>query len=658
MSKKCEILAPAGDTECLHAALSAGADAIYLGADLFNARKRAKNFTLDELEDVVQLCHAHKTKLYVTLNTQLYEKELPLALSYVDRLYQSGVDALIVADFGVASLINKRYPDLELHASTQASVHSLDGASLLAKRLGFTRVVLARELSQKNIEYISKNAPCETEIFVHGAHCMSVSGQCLMSYSMGGRSGNRGECAQPCRLPYRLGKGVSYPLSLKDMCLGAHVTEIVKTGTASLKIEGRMKGPQYVYSTVSKWRELLDSNRNASDRELLSLGAVFSRQGFSDGYFTERIDKSMLGIRSEADKNESKENELSVPPLSRIKVSMRGYFHIGEPARLTLILNGQEFTAYGEDVSRAINAPSSEGDIIKSLSKLGATPFELDTIDIDKDENIMVRVSCLNSLRRECVKMAFSSGRVAKSEEYLAPSLPNVKKIKTALFASCESIPETDYFDIKFVYLDKYKSGCLANGVCLPPVILDDEWEKAEAMLRRAQSDGISYALVGNIGHIERVRALGFKVIGDFRLNAFNKPCVELLMSLGLESLILSPELSLAQLRDFYGYGVIAYGKFPVMTTHKCILKDTYGCLFCHGYLADRQNARLFVHGTFGHRNIIYNSVPVYMADRLEQINTHSLHFIFSDETKNEVLEIIDAYKRRAMSRGDYRRIK
>ena len=210
--RKVEILSPAGDMDALKSAVYGGADAVYFGLDIFNARIRAKNFTLENVEDAIHLCHAHGVKAYVTLNTQLYNKELNKMLEYVGVLYEKGVDALIVADLGVASLIKEHYPDFEIHASTQASVHNLDGAMLLHKTLGYSRVVLARELDKKSIEYISKNAQCETEIFVHGAHCMSVSGQCLASYCMGGRSGNRGECAQPCRLPYKIGKEASYEL--------------------------------------------------------------------------------------------------------------------------------------------------------------------------------------------------------------------------------------------------------------------------------------------------------------------------------------------------------------------------------------------------------------------------------------------------------------
>ena len=302
MKTKIEILAPAGDKSALVGAIYGGADAIYFGTDIFNARIRATNFTLDEAREAIALAHAHSKKVYITLNTQLYEKELPTMLEYVAKLHNMGAHAFIVADFGVAALIKKHYPEIEIHASTQSSVHNLDGANYLYNNLGEKRVVLARELDKKNIEYISKNTKAEIEIFVHGAHCMSVSGQCLFSYCMGGRSGNRGEGAQPCRLPYKIGSKNGYPLSLKDMSLAPNMRELLTLGVDSLKIEGRMKGEEYVSGTSRIYRTLANEFRNASDGEIKTLGALFSRQGFTDGYYQAKIDNSMHVVRTDKDK--------------------------------------------------------------------------------------------------------------------------------------------------------------------------------------------------------------------------------------------------------------------------------------------------------------------------------------------------------------------
>lgn len=655
-----ELLAPCGDKDALISAIAGGADAVYLGLDIFNARIRAKNFTLDSLEEAVSLAHAHNVKVYVTLNTELYDRELSQMLDYVDKMWTSGVDALIVADFGAASLIRKFYPDFEIHGSTQCTAHNLDGVSFLYEKLGFLRVVLARELSKENISYISKNANAETEIFVHGAHCMSVSGGCLMSYAMGGRSGNRGECAQPCRLPYTIGSNNGYHLSLKDMSLSSHIEEIIESGTSSLKIEGRMKSADYVFGTVSIWRRMLNERRSATSKEKSRLEALFSRQGFTDGYFTSNITSKMLGVRSEQNKSETKSLDSNVIELKKPKLSVFGRFILGEKANVTVKIGDREATAYGDIVESAINAPTSYEDIKKNLSKFGSTPYVADKIEIEKSDNIMVRVSTINGLRRSAYEMATGSVRESREHFYKSEKKDyKLPKIKTALFLRAEQIPENkDYFDIIYLPLEKYKSGAGANGVMLPPVVFDNEWEEIDLLLDKAKSDGIKYALVSNIGQIERVKSKGFKLMADFRFNVFNAPCVQLLMESDIENVILSPELTLPQANDLKGVSLIAYGKIPVMTTHKCVLRDTVGCEKCRGYLKDRQNAKFYVEGAYGHRNIMYNSVPIYMADKLSQIKDHSLHFIFSDESREECYKIVESYKRGLEPSFPHKRIK
>lgn len=658
MKNKIEILAPAGDKSALVGAIYGGCDAVYLGTDIFNARIRATNFTLEEASGAIALAHAHQKKVYITLNTQLYEKELPTMLEYVAKLHNMGADAFIVADFGVASLIKKHYPEIEIHASTQSSVHNLDGANYLYNSLGEKRVVLARELDKKNIEYISKNTDAEIEIFVHGAHCMSVSGQCLFSYCMGGRSGNRGECAQPCRLPYKIGNKNGYPLSLKDMSLAKNMRELLTLGVDSLKIEGRMKGEEYVSGTAKIYRTLANENRNANDSEIKTLGALFSRQGFTDGYYQARIDNSMLGVRTDKDKEET--SKLKNAPISLIKpsINMHCKLHIGQKASLTISQGDKEVTVLGDMVEGAINAPMSHADVEKSLSKLGNTPFSLGKLEITMDENIIVRVSSLNSLRRSAIEMLLSNRAHLDAATYEGTSLDAPSKIKSAVFECAEQIPNNkDYFDVVFLPLNSYDK--IANGVIMPPVIFDSEWDEVEKALKYAEEQGAKYVLATNIGQITKLKKYNFNLILDYRFNIFNKPCVEFLLKTGAKNLVISPELSLPQLRDFGGYMVIAYGKLPMLTTHKCVLKGNVSCEVCRGYLTDRQGARLYVKGEgTHHRNIIYNSVPIYMADKLNELSKHSLHFIFSDETKKECYEIIEAYKKGKAPSGSFKRIK
>ena len=658
--RKIEILSPAGDMDALRSAISGGTDAVYFGLDIFNARIRAKNFSLENLEEAVQLCHAHGVKAYVTLNTQLYNRELPLMLEYVGQAYEKGVDALIVADFGVASLIKEHYPDFEIHASTQASVHNLYGAELLKDSLGFSRVVLARELDKENIEYISKNAGCETEVFVHGAHCMSVSGQCLASFCMGGRSGNRGECAQPCRLPYTIGKTGGYPLSLKDMSLSSHVTELLGSGVSSLKIEGRMKNSAYVNGTVGIWRRLVDEKRNASLGELSTLGALFSRGGFTDGYYLGRIDKSMLGIRSDKDKEASRELTEDGTQLKKAKIKLEAELYIGKESKLTLIHNNKQVTVYGDIVEKALKAPMSQCDVEKNLTKFGTTPFEVESISVKMDEGIIIRNSSLNELRRKGVGALFETGRMAKKIELKNKKTDTpLPKIKTAVFNSEGQIPENyEYFDIRFVPIDRYTGSKTVNGIQMMPVVFDSEWDEVKKMLLSAKEKGVKYALASNIGQARVLKELGFEIMADFRFNVFNSYTLEYLKGIGFERAVISPELSLAQLRDFYGQSIIAYGRLPVMTTHKCVIKDTLGCEKCKGYIKDRQGAELFVEGIYGHRNIIYNSVPIYMADKQDDIRGFSHHFIFSDESQREVDKIIEAYKRGLPTDMGMKRIK
>ncbi|MBO5261931.1 MAG: U32 family peptidase [Clostridia bacterium] len=658
--KKIEILSPAGDMDALVAAIFGGADAVYFGLDVFNARIRAKNFTLENIDDAVRLCHAHGVKAYVTLNTQLYNRELSKMLEYVGAIYEKGVDALIVADFGVAQIIKEYYPDFEMHASTQASVHNLDGANILNKTLGFSRVVLARELDKESIEYISKNANCETEIFVHGAHCMSVSGQCLASFCMGGRSGNRGECAQPCRLPYTVGKEKGYPLSLKDMSLSRCIPRLLECGAASLKIEGRMKNEQYVGGTVKIWRELIDNKRNATRGETETLEALFSRGGFTDGYFNKKIDKNMLGIRSDKDKESTSTLNVNKTALKKAKISLVAELRVGKESKLTLIHSSKTVTVFGEVVEKAVNSPMSKADVEKNLCKFGQTPFEVEDVTINMDDGIMIRNSAINALRRQAVDEFFNSGRKAK-EVFLKAEKTDTPagKIKTALFNNQDQIPlNYDYFDIRFVPVDRFTGKEGVNGVALPPVVLDSEWDEVTIMLKKARECGIKYALVANIGQIERVKELGFEITGDYRLNVFNSYTLKYLQEQGVKRAILSPELSLAQMRDFYGQSAIVYGKLPVMTTHKCVLKDTYGCDKCKGYIKDRQGSSLFVEGVYGHRNVIYNSVPIYMADKENDIKQFSYHFIFSDENRDECYKIIEAYKKEMPTENGKKRIK
>ncbi len=555
-----ELLSPCGSPEALRAAVYAGADAVYLGGTAFNARINAANFDRDQLRKALDFCHGRGVRLYVTLNTILTDRKLGEALEFVNFLYENGVDALITADWGLSALIRSYFPDLELHASTQFSGHNASAARWL-KEHGFSRMVCARELSREDLSLLCRRAPLEIELFVHGALCASHSGQCLMSSFIGGRSGNRGECAQPCRMSYNGG----FPLSLKDLCLAHHMEEILDLGVASLKIEGRMKSPQYVYQVTSVYRRLLDERRNATDAELRDLAEVFSRSGFTDGYFTRRH-RGMTGIRREADKRNTREGKVAIrdgafqrPPIAHAR-----------------------------------------------------TRKELPT----------------------ALKMS--------------KALP-AREIRTARFHSPEQIPKGDFFEVCYLPLERFDPA-KANGVVLPAVITDSELPRCQEKLKQAVKMGAKHALVGNVGHLAMVRELGVTVHGDFRLNlanSFSDPAGE-----GLEDVIVSCELNLAQIRDLrLPKAVIVYGRIPVM-----LLERNPGA----EVLKDRKGARFAVLPE-GSRSVLIHNVPVYMADKasaLKSAGVERQHFIFTDESPAQVREVIRRYQTGAPAPDGIRRIK
>ncbi len=667
-----ELLAPAGSPEALDAAIAAGADAVYFGASRFNARINAENFDREKIERAIAKCRNYGVRSNITFNTLVYGREISAALDEVEFLYKCGADALILADFGLASLVKEKFPDIELHGSTQMSVHSLEGAKHLAK-LGFDRVVVARELDRDAIEYICKNSPIETEAFVHGALCVSHSGQCLFSSIVGGRSGNRGECAQPCRLPY----SGAYPLSLKDNCLASHFADVLSLGAASFKIEGRMKSPAYVYGTVSVYRRLIDEGRNATDAELREFADLFSRSGFTDGYYTSRLDKSMNGIRTEEDKQKSvTEAEYDIRPRRR-EVTLSAEIREGETTRLDVSLDTKEgiitASAVGEPPERARTAPMSAESVLKNLVKLGSTDFTCDPekVKITMDEGLMLPVSRINTLRREAIAALEAKllpvRRVLDAEPPKAAVPADFVPYTSARFENAAAITESarEYFDIIYLPTEKF-DGSVANGVILPPVVLDRELDGVRKALENAKKNGAVHALVGNVGHIALVQKLGFACHGDFRLNVSNEYSVSEALSWGLCDVIPSPELTLARLADLglcASSNAIIYGRLPLMLLEKCAVKQVVGCDACakgEAELVDRRGERFPVYRHDGHRNTVYNSRVTYMADKradLDRANVAGGHFIFTDESASEVDKIIEAYKNGYKCDKPFRRI-
>lgn len=665
-----ELLSPAGDKLAFLAAIDGGADAIYVGGTSFNARINARNFTREELSECVKLAHTYGVKVYTTLNTLLFDKEREGFLSCAEEMAECGVDAFIVADLGAAALLRSHMPEMELHASTQMSAHNAS-AGVALQKLGFSRLVPARELSLEDIKILVQKNPLEVEIFTHGALCVSHSGQCLFSSIVGGRSGNRGLCAQPCRLPYSCTGEPScskYPLSLKDLSLATHVTEILDSGVHSLKIEGRMKSPEYVRTVTSVWRTLLDEGRNATQTEMQTLADIFSRGGFTDGYFTRNINKKMLGIRSDADKSASHSADKFTKITRKVPIDMQVSLKKGTPASLTLTCKGTTVTTNGDIPMEAISSPIDRDCVIRSMSKLGDTPFALGSADISLDDNVMLPVSRLNSLRRDAVQKltdALTDKSIPKliSADTTKPSGEKTKqKIGRFLFAPQITDTARQYFDKTFLPLERYDSR--ADGFILPPVIFDSEKEQVTRMIDEAINAGATCAIVGNIGNISLLEGKGLQIYGDFRFNVTNNYSVAALEGLGITNITLSPELTLPQIRDISGdTAVIVYGRLPLMTLEKCVIRDLYGCDACDKYisgckngniqkpllLSDRRGFTFPLVREYQHRNIVYNSLPTCMSDRQDKLSDSKITnqvFIFTTEAPSEVDRVIEKHKK------------
>lgn len=676
-----ELLCPAGSPLALDAAIEGGADAVYLGGIGFNARRGASNFDEEELLAGVRRAHAYGVKVYLALNTLVYDRELSDYLHAAARAQNAGVDALIVADLGGAAVIHRHLPELALHASTQASVHSAAAGQMLAE-MGFSRMVVARELSLGDLRTVVAESPIEIEAFIHGALCVCHSGQCLYSSLVGGRSGNRGECAQPCRLPCRTDKGRSdYPLSLKDLSLSRHVPKLIDAGLASLKIEGRMRSPEYVLTVARVWRRLLDERRGANEDEMHTLAEAFSRGGFTDGYFTSKINHAMLGIRSEEDKQAGRALTPFGGLTRRMPVQMQASIRRGEAISLTVNTRGTCFTAKGEMPQEAINAPLDEATVRRQLTKLGNTPYEASELTLTLDEGLMLPISSLNALRRAAIE-----GLTAQPtrDEVAMPTLHacspasnrTAQARRTAHMTSTAQLTATaaDYFDV--CYLPPHALLSLSDeqwrvrseqtelALALPPVIMDHEREAVQKDLVALKARGVRRALVGNLWHLPLVKEIGLIPDGDLRLNVTNTETVARLASLGIQHPILSPELTLPQIRDIQGdVGTVVYGRIPLMLLEKCVIREIADCKTCEGdaaVLVDRRGARFPVLRLHGHRNVIYNSLPTYTADEQDKLTRYrvgSWHFIFSVESAREVDEIIRSYQTSARAKEQVRRI-
>lgn len=658
-----ELLAPAGGMESVYAAVRSGADAVYLGAKEFSARRSAHNFDEEQLKQAAEYCRLHGVAVHLAVNILVKNEEIESFVNCVKTAARCGIDAFIVQDLGAAAIIKQVCPNIPIHASTQLSVHTPDGVRAM-KELGFDRVVLARELSIPEIKEIAGSTDLELEVFVHGALCMSVSGQCYYSAMIGSRSGNRGLCAQPCRLQFSARQGENeHALSLKDLCAADSVLELLKLKIKSFKIEGRMKRPEYVAAAVSAYRNIID--RGSAD--LTDLRAVFSRSGFTNGYLEANRTQEMFGYRKKEDvtaaagvlkglKNSyNKERQ-------NVGVNMRFVLKEGEPAALYMDDNVNKAAKTGAYPEKAINVPLSEEKIKASLLKLGGTPYFAQSVAVEAGEGLTLPVAEINRLRRSCCEQ-LSEIRSLKSEpelfdyEKIKPRPASGKKELWGRFAAFSDISDYAAQKLSKIILPVNELLRLADGgdnvlfkdklaAELPRAIFGKERE-LENKLEVIKAFGVDHAVAQNIASVVTAKRLGFTVHGGFSLNAANDYSAKALKELGADSLIISPELKLSEIGALTSpvpIGMFAYGRLPLMLTRNCPVKREIGCENCkkNSRLYDRKNIEFPVACSDGYTQVL-NSAPIYMADRQREIiGCDYLVLYFTDEKNTD--DIIRAY--------------
>ena len=669
-----ELLAPAGSMEAVAAAVQNGADAVYLGYGDFNARRNAKNFSEEEFAAAVSYCHIRGAKVYLTLNTLLTDRELPRAAEVAAQASAIGADAVLIQDLGVLRMLRQTAPDLPVHASTQMTLHSLDGVKMAAD-LGLTRAVLSRELSRDQIAYICQRSPIEIEVFAHGALCMCYSGQCFLSSVIGGRSGNRGLCAQPCRLKYGwMDKADSYPLSLKDLSLAGHLRELRKMGVACVKLEGRMKRPEYVAVVTGIYARAIREDREPTAEELEQLRAAFSRQGFTQGYYLDQQGPDMFGVREET--KEPKElfatarNTYQSGEAQRVPVTFYAMLRPGEPARVGVEdPDGRVVTVEGAVPEAARTRPLTEEAVSTQLSRTGGTPYRCEKVRALVEDNLSLPLASLNALRREALDgLTRQRGTPPRRRggEYRAGARYENRREPPALTISVRKAEQVtgELLALKpamvYIPLDELAAhpeqaagtADTAVGVILPRVAWDREFPALREKLEQVRALGVRDALVGNLGMFPVARELGFTLRGDFGLEITNSQALKEYRHLGLASATLSFELKFPQIRDIskgIDTELITYGRLPLMIMENCIIKNRTGSCSCQNtnILTDRKGARFPVVPAPGCRNELLNSQKLFLADKAadyRRIGLWAQRLLFTTETPDECVQVTRRY--------------
>ncbi len=670
-----ELLAPAGSMEALRAAVQNGANAVYLGCGTFNARQGAKNFTVQTLAEAVKYCHVRGVQVHLTLNTLVSDREMNEVCGLIRQAATVGVDAFIVQDLAVVQLCMQIAPQIPIHGSTQLTVHSLPGV-LFCAAMGMSRVVLSRELSREEIRYICGNSPVEIEVFGHGALCMCYSGQCYLSSAIGGRSGNRGKCAQPCRQSYGYNRfDHKYPLSLKDNCLVHYLDELQKMGVASLKLEGRMKRPEYVAAVTGVYRQALDTG-SVTPEMLATLTAAFNRQGFTDGYYTGNTGSDMFGVREDKYDDykwlqairqtyESGENGLVPVDFEAVVTSQGSSLAVTDPA-------GRRCQVSGPMPQLARTLPLTQEALTDRLSKTGGTPFVCRQVTCHIEEGLTLSAAAVNALRRDALNqlMAIRARRDAvrlnRPEKIphiagrrMAPALtvqvtdrsqitPKLLKMK----------PEVLYVPIHILALDPLFCHELARKVTvaavLPRILHDGEMSRLQDDLKVISDMGVREVLVGNVGLLLPVREAGLRIRGDFGLNLYNSAAVNLMRDLQLKSATLSFEMTLPQIRDVskaVNCEIFAYGRLPLMVTENCLIRGRTGSCTCNlgqAKLTDKTGADFpIIKDGDKCRSVLLNGKKLNWLDRqddLAKLGLWATRLYFTTENPREVDQILAAY--------------
>lgn len=664
--KRIEILAPAGGYDSLVAAVRSGADAVYLGEKSFSARTSAKNFDDDELKKAVAYCHIHGVKVYVTINTLIFDDEFEQLKTAIISAANADADALIVQNQGVARLARKIAPKLPLHASTQMSVHTASGVRALYE-MGFKRVVLSREMSKEEIRKCAE-IPIELEVFVHGALCMSVSGQCYFSSMLGGRSGNRGACAQTCRLPFSVGKNKDgYALSLKDNSLINHIGELEEIGVTSAKIEGRMKRPEYVSAAVRACREQRDFGF-VSDETAQTLRGVFSRTGFTDGYFTGKLGKEMFGTRTKSDVVSADEKLFSSirqtykDEIQNVSVSGKFTARLGDNPFLE-ITDGKHTVIKKSELlcEKAIKTPLDSERCKSQLSKTGGTAYKFEKLETCIDNDISLPLSALNSLRREV--LATLDEKRSKVHSYTINNVEIFKDIqpfegkKRAVrartagtkigngFKECELVFVPLFSDIREI--KRLKNEGFKIGVEIPRGMFGRE-KQIETALNNVKAIGINDVLCHNIGALYQAKALGMTLHGGFGLNLVNTYDLLWAQEYGLKSVELSFELTFERINRLgatIDRGIISYGYLPLMLCRNCPNKSSgIDCKTCRNQskMQDRKGKRFYLKCD-GNCTEVLNCVPLFIAD--EEISKLSTSFNVLRFTVENYVENVENIK-------------